>query len=143
MTTTTNPDPTADPTAGLTILGTAGTPADARLETFPAPAGCAHVSLRSDEVTAMCPVTGQPDWYTVTIDHGVGPGARCVESKSLKLYLQSFREDGMFCEAFAARIAQDLADATRAHTNVTVEQKSRGGVVITATALAAPSTTNP
>lgn len=103
------------------------------LEVFPAPARVAMVSLVSEEVTAMCPVTGQPDFYTVAISYT--PGLSCIESKSLKLYFQSFRNEGVFCEALAARILGDIeAAAAPVGCTVTVTQKPRGGITITATA---------
>ena len=102
------------------------------LETFPAPQTVTRVELESDEVSAVCPITGQPDWYRVRIAYV--PGERCVESKSLKLYLQSFRNEGIFCEAFAARIARDLSETLECPVNVTVVQKARGGITIEATA---------
>ncbi|MBN1663800.1 MAG: preQ(1) synthase [Deltaproteobacteria bacterium] len=105
------------------------------LETFPKPAGVERVVLESDEVTSLCPVTGQPDWETVTIEFA--PVNSCIESKSLKLYLWSFREEGIFCEALAGQIAKDIYDACKPRwCRVTVVQKPRGGVKITATALA-------
>ena len=111
-------------------LGTAGV--FAGLETFPAPDGALRVTLDSDEVTAVCPVTGQPDWYRVEVTYV--PGEKCVESKSLKLYLQSFRDEGVFCEALAARIAQDIGQALACPVEVTTIQKRRGGIRIHATA---------
>ena len=106
-----------------------------RLEIFPAPPGVERVTLSSDEVTSLCPVTGQPDWETVAIEYA--PAASCIESKSLKLYLWSFREEGVFCEALAARIAEDVAAACQPRwVRVTVTQKPRGGITITATASA-------
>lgn len=104
----------------------------AGLETFPAPEGVARVELESDEVAAVCPITAQPDWYRVQIAYE--PRERCVESKSLKLYLQSFRNEGIFCEAFAVRIADDLAEALGCAVDVTVIQKARGGITISASA---------
>jgi 7-cyano-7-deazaguanine reductase len=104
------------------------------LDTFPCPVGVREVSLTSDEVTALCPITGQPDWYTIAIVYA--PRTRCIESKSLKLYFQAFRNEGIFGEALAARIAQDVADATDpAWCRVTVRQKARGGITIEATAV--------
>lgn len=103
------------------------------LETFPTPASVTKVVLESDEVTSLCPVTGQPDWETVRIEFE--PGARCIESKSLKLYLWSFREEGVFCEALAAKIAQDVFDAIKPKSvTVTITQKPRGGITISAEA---------
>lgn len=104
-----------------------------RLEVFPAPRHVKNVVLESDEVTSLCPVTGQPDWETVRIEFE--PDAYCIESKSLKLYLWSFREEGAFCEELAARIAMDVYEACKPHrVTVTITQKPRGGITITATA---------
>lgn len=103
------------------------------LEVFPKPEGVATVVMESDEVTSLCPVTGQPDWETVTIEYA--PDRSCIESKSLKLYLWSFREEGVFCEALAARIAQDVFDACAPFwVEVVVTQKPRGGVKLVAKA---------
>lgn len=103
-----------------------------KLDTFPKPDGVDRVVLESDEVTSLCPVTGQPDWETVTIEFA--PDKYCIESKSLKLYFWSFREEGAFCEALAAQVARDVYEAIRPHwCTVTVRQKPRGGITITAT----------
>jgi 7-cyano-7-deazaguanine reductase len=103
------------------------------LETFPKPAHVTRVTMQSDEVTSLCPVTGQPDYETVTIDYE--PDALCIESKSLKLYLWSFRQEGVFCEALAAQIASDVFAAARPfRCTVTVEQRPRGGITIRAVA---------
>lgn len=105
------------------------------LEVFPKPAGVEKVVMDSDEVTSLCPVTGQPDWETVIIEYG--PDKLCIESKSLKLYLWSYREEGVFCEALASQIAQDVYSACKPlWCRVTVIQKPRGGIRITATASA-------
>lgn len=102
-----------------------------QLETFPTPAGVRKVVLESDEVTSLCPVTGQPDWETVRIEFV--PGPYCIESKSLKLYLWAFREEGHFCEALSARIAHDIYEAASPlWVKVTVCQRPRGGITITA-----------
>jgi len=104
-----------------------------RLEVFPAPAHVKKVVLESDEVTSLCPVTGQPDWETIRIEFE--PDAWCVESKSLKLYFWSFREEGAFCEELAARVAKDIDEACKPHrVTVTVTQKPRGGIAIQAVA---------
>ena len=106
-----------------------------RLETFSAPAGMSKVMLESDEVTSLCPVTGQPDWESVAIEYV--PNTLCIESKSLKLYLWSFRQEGIFCESLASRIAKDVYDACLPYwCRVTVTQKPRGGIRITATSVA-------
>lgn len=103
------------------------------LEVFPTPDHVKKVVLESDEVTSLCPVTGQPDWETVRIEFE--PGPYCIESKSLKLYLWSFRQEGAFCEALAARIAHDVYEACEpAWVKVTITQKPRGGITICAEA---------
>ena len=115
-------------------LGHAGSEHYAGLETFPNP-GVAHVEMTSDELTAICPVTGQPDLYVATI--AFEPGPLCIESKSLKLYLARYRNEGAFCETLAVRIRDDVAAAlelTADKVEVTLEQKARGGITITATA---------
>ncbi|HWE64323.1 MAG TPA: preQ(1) synthase [Chloroflexota bacterium] len=104
------------------------------LETFPTPDHVTQITLRSEEVTSLCPVTGQPDIETVTIDYE--PAGQGIESKSLKLYLWSFRDEGIFCEALAARIADDVMEAARPRRcTVTVEQRPRGGISIRAVAV--------
>lgn len=103
------------------------------IETIPVSPLLMTVTMDSDEVSAICPVTGQPDWYIVAITFQ--PRRYGIESKSLKLYLQSFRNEGIFSEDFAVRIATDIAHAARPYRGeVTVIQKPRGGVSIKATA---------
>ena len=115
-------------------LGHPGSENYAGLETFPNP-GVARVEMVSDEVTAVCPITGQPDLYVVAIEYW--PRERCIESKSLKLYLSAFRNEGVFCEALAVKIRDDVAEAVDLpgdKVRVSLEQKARGGITITATA---------
>jgi 7-cyano-7-deazaguanine reductase len=101
------------------------------LDTFPAPAGLDRVVMTSDELTALCPVTGQPDYYTVSIEYA--PGPLCIESKSLKLYLWHFRDRGVFCEQLAVDIRDKVAAAIQPQRcMVTLVQKARGGIVISA-----------
>jgi 7-cyano-7-deazaguanine reductase len=113
-------------------LGHAGSEHFAGLESFPNP-GVAHVEMTSDELVAVCPVTGQPDLYVATIDYS--PGPLCLESKSLKLYLNGFRNEGAFCESLAVKIRDDVAEALELpaeKVRVTLRQKARGGISITA-----------
>jgi 7-cyano-7-deazaguanine reductase len=113
-------------------LGHAGSEHYAGLETFPNP-GVARVEMTSDELAAICPVTGQPDLYVAVIDYA--PQRRCIESKSLKLYLASFRNEGAFCEALAVRIRDDVAAAIELpheRVSVALQQKARGGITIVA-----------
>jgi 7-cyano-7-deazaguanine reductase len=113
-------------------LGHAGSEHYAGLESFPNP-GVSRVELTSDELVAVCPVTGQPDMYVATIEYS--PGPLCLESKSLKLYLNGFRNEGAFCEALAVKIRTDVAEALELSpekVRVTLRQKARGGISITA-----------
>jgi len=115
-------------------LGHAGSEHFAGLETFPNP-GVSLVELESDELVAVCPITGQADMYLATIEFE--PDRLCLESKSLKLYLASFRNEGVFCEALAVRIRDDVGAALGLgpeRVTVTLVQKARGGITITATA---------
>jgi 7-cyano-7-deazaguanine reductase len=122
-----------EPGREFVALGHAGSEHYAGLESFPNP-GVSQVELVSDELTAVCPITGQPDFYVAAIEYQ--PDALCLESKSLKLYLARFRDEGAFCEALAVRIRDDVAVALRLgpeRVTVTLEQKARGGITITAT----------
>jgi 7-cyano-7-deazaguanine reductase len=115
-------------------LGSPGSEAYAGLETFLNP-GVSIVEMESDELVAMCPITGQPDMYIATVEYE--PDRLCLESKSLKLYLMTFRNEGVFCEALAVRIRDDVAQALeldRERVTVTLVQKARGGITITARA---------
>jgi len=123
----------AAPSTEFVALGHAGSDHYAGLETFANP-GVSHVDMTSDELTALCPVTGQPDLYTATIEYW--PEGLCLESKSLKLYLSRYRDEGHFCEALAVKIREDVAEALGLapdKVRVTLEQKARGGITITAT----------
>jgi len=122
----------ADTTTGFVALGSPGSSRYAGLETFPNP-GVAEVAMTSDELTAVCPITGQPDLYRLTIE--CRPAALCLESKSLKLYLNAFRDEGAFCEALAVKIRDDVAavlEIAPDRVRIELEQKARGGIVITA-----------
>lgn len=98
---------------GLTLLKKGETryptsPDKANLETFEnANKGRNYwIKFETSEFTSLCPITGQPDFATITIDYI--PGELCVESKSLKLYLFSFRQTGTFYEEIVNRIYTDL-----------------------------------
>jgi 7-cyano-7-deazaguanine reductase len=113
-------------------LGHAGSERYAGLETFPNP-GVSQVEMTSDELVAVCPITGQPDLYVAVIEYS--PDALCLESKSLKLYLNGYRDEGHFCEALAVKIRDDVAQALELsgdRVRVSLEQKARGGITITA-----------
>ena len=87
------------------------TQASKDLQTFPNPAPQRdfHIHMEIPEFTCLCPMTGQPDFATLTLDYI--PEARCVELKSLKLYIWSFRNEGCYHEAVTNRILDDLVQA--------------------------------
>jgi 7-cyano-7-deazaguanine reductase len=103
------------------------------VESFPAPADVTVIRFTTDEVTSLCPVTGQPDFSGIEITYA--PDQRCIESKSLKLYLWKFRDRAVFAEALAAEIAHEVHDRVAPRwVRVTVHQHPRGGISLDATA---------
>ena len=127
-------------TEELTLLGASTTPYpsqpdEAKLETFKNtyPDREYRIQLHCPEFTSLCPMTGQPDFGQIEIDYV--PNERCVESKSLKLYLFSFRNHGAFGEAIVNRILDDLVAAC-APRRATVRGNftPRGGISIAVTA---------
>lgn len=99
------------------------------LDTFPnpAPERDYHIHMEVPEFTCLCPKTGQPDFATLTLDYI--PEAQCVELKSLKLYVWSFREEGHFHEAVTNRILNDLVTATQPRfMRLTARFFVRGGI---------------
>src|SRR5437867_3290479 len=103
-------------TSNLTLLGRSearipASPAEARLETFPNPAPRRNyrIHFETDDFTSVCPVTGQPDFARIDIDYV--PDRLCVESKSLKFYLASYRNERAFNEAVTNRILDDFVKA--------------------------------
>jgi len=118
---------------GLTILGKQVREPTKKLETFENP-GVESVTMTCHEFTSLCPITGQPDWGTIEIMYH--PDKKCLESKSLKLYLWTFREEGSFCEALAKQICDDVFEVLRpTWVQVSVTQTPRGGIGITASAV--------
>lgn len=111
------------------------TKASKTLETFenPNPERDYEISFECPEFTCLCPRTGQPDFATIRIRYV--PDRRCVELKSLKLYLWSFREEGHFHEAVTNRILDDLVRATRPRRMTVVgDFYVRGGIHTVVTA---------
>lgn len=85
------------------------------------------------EFTSVCPKTGQPDYGTLTIDYI--PAAKCVELKSLKMYLQQFRNLGIFYETVTNQILDDLAAVLKPRKmTLTAAFNARGGITTTVTA---------
>lgn len=103
------------------------------LETFPSPTDSPFIIEHiAEEFTSTCPKTGHPDFGTITIRFEPRPasaGGTCVELKSLKLYLHSFRNEGIFYEAVTNRIRDDLARAMNpAWLLVRSDWRGRGGI---------------
>src|SRR5512143_1604985 len=104
------------------------------LETFPnpRPERDYHIAFDCPEFTCLCPMTGQPDFATIHIDYV--PDQLCVELKSLKLYLWSYRDEGAFHEAVTNRICDDLVAAIAPRSiTVTGTFWVRGGITTTVT----------
>src|SRR5262245_20418447 len=103
-------------------------PSPELLETFPTPVATPFmVEHVAEEFTSLCPKTGHPDFGTVTLRYA--PGALCVELKSLKLYYQSFRNEGIFYEAVTNRIRDDLVRLMEPRwLQVVTAWRGRGGI---------------
>jgi 7-cyano-7-deazaguanine reductase len=103
------------------------------LEVFPSPSDAPFVIEHvAHEFTSLCPKTGHPDFGTVTFrfqPRAARDGGVCVELKSLKMYLQSFRNEGIFYEAVTNRLRDDLAACMRpAWLVVKTDWAGRGGI---------------
>jgi len=106
-------------------------PEEANLETFdnPAPHRKYTIVFNCPEFTHICPVTGQPDFAKITISYI--PDKKCIESKSLKLYLCSFRNYGSFHEAVTNKILDDVVKVTNPfEAKVIGNFNARGGISI-------------
>ena len=106
-----------------------------RLETFPNPhpERDYEINMEAPEFTCVCPRTGQPDFATIRIRYI--PDQLCVELKSLKLYLWSYRDEGAFHEAVINRILDDFLEACRPRKITVVgDFNIRGGIHTTITA---------
>ena len=124
------------PKKSLTLLGRSearlpASPAEARLETFPSPAKRPYtIRFETADFTSLCPVTGQMDFAHIVIEYV--PKALCVESKSLKFYLASFRNERAFNEAVTNRILDDfVAACAPRQAVVTAKFSARGGISLT------------
>ncbi|MFO0873431.1 MAG: preQ(1) synthase [Phycisphaerales bacterium] len=103
-------------------------PSVSLLEFFPSPTATPFlIEHVADEFTSVCPKTGHPDFGTITLRYV--PHGTCVELKSLKLYYQSFRNEGIYYEAVTNRIRDDLAAAMKpAWMQVITDWRGRGGI---------------
>lgn len=118
--------------SGLTLLGRDVRQPTRQLETFPNqhPGRRYTVTLACPEFTCLCPATGQPDFATITVQYT--PDQRILESKSWKLYLWSFRDEGHFHEHVTNMILDDLVRALDPfYCQVVGQFAVRGGISIT------------
>ena len=122
-------------TKDLTLLGKGSMrpvsePSISLIETFASPVKRAYqITFKTSEFTSFCPVTGQPDFGTIII-HYV-PKERCIETKSLKLYLQSFRNEACFGEVLINRILDDIVEAVSPRSATVIgDFAPRGGIDI-------------
>ena len=105
------------------------TPASKKLDTFanPAPGRDYLIRMQIPEFTCLCPMTGQPDFATLYLDYI--PDRRCVELKSIKLYVWSYRDEGAFHEAVTNRILDDIVKAISPRfARLTARFYVRGGI---------------
>jgi 7-cyano-7-deazaguanine reductase len=101
----------------------------AKLELFdnPSPGRDYIITINCPEFTSVCPRTGQPDFGEIIIEYC--PDELCIELKSLKLYMQSYRNKGIFYEALTNEILDDLSDASKPRwMKVTSRFRARGGI---------------
>ncbi len=106
-----------------------------QLVTFPNPEPRREYVIRHEcpEYTALCPVTGQPDFGTIVVLYA--PNRTCIELKSLKLYLWAFRDEGHFFEQVTNRILDDLVAACRPRWMTVIGRFNvRGGITTTVVA---------
>lgn len=121
---------------GLSLLGRSEarlpeSPSRATLETFPNPSARAyHIQFETSDFTSICPITGQIDFAQITIEYV--PDKLCVETKSLKFYLASYRQERGFNEAIANRILDDFVAASAPReAAIAAEFSPRGGIGLT------------
>ena len=106
-----------------------------KLEMFdnPSPGRDYRITIRCPEFTSVCPRTGQPDFGEIIIEYS--PDKKCIELKSLKLYMQSYRNRGVYYEALTNEILEDLCTACGPRRmKVTSKFTPRGGITTDVTA---------
>jgi 7-cyano-7-deazaguanine reductase len=119
-----------DLTRDLTILGQTVAEPTGKIECFENP-NCDRVVFETDEITSVCPRTGQPDFHCARIEYV--PDKLCIESKSLKLAFWLLRNRGAFIEQLSRDICDDLFEACQPKSmTVTLKMKPRGGISIEA-----------
>lgn len=114
---------------GLAVLGSTVTTPISELEAIDVAQAVKKITMRVSEFTAVCPVTGQPDYYDIDIEFI--PNGKGIESKSLKLWLWNFRNEGLFCEALAPLVLEKVVGAINPiAATVITSQTPRGGIAI-------------
>ncbi|MFW6238879.1 MAG: preQ(1) synthase [Halanaerobiales bacterium] len=117
----------------LTVLGNEVREPIDQVEWFKAPEDMDWVKFETDELLSNCPVTGQPDKYDLKLIYL--PHERCIESKSLKLYLWKFRDESHFCEELAHIIVSEIFTVCKPKkVIVRLDQNRRGGLDLSAQA---------
>ncbi len=118
------------------VLGRAAGPSE-QIDTFDTDGPLDVIEFETSELLAICPVTNGPDVYDARISYR--PTSRCIESKSLKLYLETFRNIGIFAEHLAPRISAHLGEAVGVPVTVELRQHTRGGIVTTVRSVVGPT----
>jgi len=118
------------------VLGRPGAGPSDQIDTFPVKGALDEIVFESSELSAICPVTNGPDIYDLKVRYT--PSSVCIETKSLKLYLETFRNRGIFAEHLAPELANHLAAAVKVPMHVTLRQHTRGGIVTTVVASSQP-----
>ena len=104
------------------------------LDVIPAREGLSLVAMSSNELTCICPINEQPDYYQVRIEYT--PNKHCVESKSLKLYLMHFRDMHLFAEDLAVIIRDKVVETVQPkYCKVALVQNVRGGIIVEASSV--------
>ncbi|MCH7623852.1 MAG: NADPH-dependent 7-cyano-7-deazaguanine reductase QueF [Nitrospinae bacterium] len=114
-------------------------PDQSLLETFdnPSPQRDYQIKIDCPEFTSLCPKTGQPDFGTITIQYC--PDQKCLELKALKLYLQTYRNEGVFYESLTNQILDDLVNAANPRQmTLTAAFTPRGGITTSITVVFPP-----
>lgn len=114
------------------MVVTSEVPSREQLETFPNPnpARDYTIEINCPEFTSLCPITGQPDFGSITFTYS--PNAKCVELKSLKLYLNRFRNEGIFYEQVVNRLLDDFVTVIQPiYCRVVGAFTPRGGITTT------------
>ena len=110
-----------------------GEPLELELFDNPSPERDYRITIKCPEFTSLCPRTGQPDFGEIIIEYC--PDQRCIELKSLKFYVQSYRNKGIFYEALTNTILEDLCGACKPRwMKVTSSFRPRGGITTEVTA---------